>query len=168
MNVAIANPLSLDRLAGMSVRELDACYRAGEVPEDLSELDAVSNARMLTVRGLLGRGLLQRAVKRLAASGAFPWRGKRFSSVDAGHGTGINRVKLAGTRTWFPFETRLDASAIDGLPCILLDYDKPENPLVIRHIRDELRRVGPGLYLGPAMANVGGQAHLALWFAVER
>ena len=42
-------------------------------------------------------------------------------------------------------------SAVDGAPCIALDYDLPDNPGFIRAIHDEVREVESGLYLGPAM-----------------
>ena len=43
-------------------------------------------------------------------------------------------------------------------------YSPPET----RQIRDELRRVGPDLYLGPAMLERAARAPaLVLWFAID-
>ncbi len=122
---------------------------------------------MLAVRGL-DRGGLAAALRRFAASGAFPWAGKSFTASSDGDGSGINRVRLAGTRRWFPFRTRVEPSAVDGAACILLDYDDPANPRPIRMIRDELREVAPGLFLGPAMLDTGkGDPKLVLFFACD-
>ena len=75
----------------------------------------------------------------------------------------VSVVLLGGC---FPFDTSVGPSAIDGAPCIVLDYDKPNNPFFIRAIRDELREVAPGLFLGPAMVRLGASAKLALYFAI--
>jgi hypothetical protein len=72
----------------------------------------------------------------------FGWQGKTF---DAAHGTLTNRILAFGlnaivaqvykTESWF-----------DGKECIVLDYSKTS--LLAKHIRDEIREIGPGLYLG--------------------
>ncbi len=157
--------LTPDDLARLSVGELRALYEAGEI-FDLSELEGAPRGRMLTLAGGLGRSTPRRVLARLARGALFPWRGKSFSTQDrAGQrGAGINRVILLGER--FPFDTFVEASAIDGKPCIRLDYDKPENPFFIRVIRDELREVAKDLYLGPAMFD-GKRPELVLWFAID-
>lgn len=158
-------PRSLDDLAALDVAALEALYRGGTVPSTLRALDGSPTCRMLAVRGL-DRGGAFAALRRFAAAPVFPWAGKSFEARSDGDGTGINRVRLAGTRRWFPFHTRIEASAIDGAPCILLDYDLDANPRAIRMIRDELREVAPGLFLGPAMLDRGqGAPRLVLFFA---
>lgn len=57
--------------------------------------------------------------------------------------------------------------SMDGAPCVVLDYDKPENPWLIRKIHDELREVSPGLFLGPAMAKTVRGPKLLLYFACD-
>lgn len=159
--------LSLDDLAAMSTAELTALYRGGSVPESVDAISGLPTCRMLTVRGI-ERGALFERIRRFAASAVFPWAGKTFEASDAAAGKGINRIRLLGTRTWFPFDTRIEPSAIDGKPCIFLDYDKPENPRFIRLIRDELREVSPGLFMGPAMLdNKKSPARLVLYFACD-
>jgi len=159
--------LSLDDLAAMTTAELTALYRGGSVPESIDALSGLPTCRMLTVRGI-ERGTLFERIRRFAASSVFPWAGKTFEANDAAAGKGINRIRLLGSRTWFPFDTRIEPSAIDGKPCIFLDYDKPENPRFIRLIRDELREVSPGLFMGPAMLdNKKSPARLVLYFACD-
>jgi hypothetical protein len=158
-------PRTLDELAALDVDALEAVYRAGTVPASLHALDGNPVCRMLSVRGL-DRGGPGRAVRALARASWFPWAGKSFAAQSEAQGNGINRVRLAGGRRWFPFTTRVEPSAIDGAPCILLDYDHAVNPKPIRMIRDELREVSPGLFMGPALLDTGkAPARLVLFFA---
>ena len=164
---AAARPTTLDELAALDVDTLEAVYRAATMPGSLHALDGSPTCRMLSVRGL-DRGLAARALRSLAAARGFPWAGKSFTAADDTHGTGINRVRLGGGKQWFPFATRVEPSAIDGAPCIFLDYDQAPNPKPIRMIRDELREVVPGLFLGPAMLDTKrSPATLVLWFACD-
>lgn len=159
-------PTSLDELTRLDLAALEERYRRGSLPR-LADLDGTPRGRMLAVSGL-GRGLLGRAVRRFAASErAFPWAGKSFASEGDEAGRGINRVRLFGRREWYPFTTRIEPSVLDGEPCVLLDYDLPQNPWFIRRIRDELREVGPGLFLGPALLRARGEHRLALFFAID-
>jgi hypothetical protein len=161
----VAAPRSLDELAALDVAALAAVYRGGTVPSSIHALDGNPTCRMLGVRGL-DRGVPGRAIRGLAAARWFPWAGKSFAAQSDAAGNGINRVRLAGGKRWFPFTTRVDPSAIDGAPCILLDYDHAANPKPIRMIRDELREVNLGLFLGPAMLDTGkAPPRLVLFFA---
>jgi hypothetical protein len=49
----------------------------------------------------------------------------------------------------------------------VLDYARPENPPVIHSLRDELREVSPGLFMGPALLRVLGKPRLVLFFACD-
>lgn len=160
--------LSLDRLSHMTLAELTALYEEAAPPASLAVLDGPLEGRMLRVVGGLGRGRAFDVVRRLAASRAFPWLGKTFTSSSAERGEGVNRVWLGGVRELYRFDTRIEASAHDGRPAVVLDYDRPGNPLLIRAIRDELRQVRDGLFLGPAYAQLIGRPRLALFFAVAR
>ncbi|MEZ4376278.1 MAG: hypothetical protein R3B07_36070 [Polyangiaceae bacterium] len=157
--------LSADDLAKLSLGELRALYAGGRL-FDLDRLAGAPKGRMLTLAGGLGKPTPRRVLARLAKGALFPWRGKSFQTLDRlnQRGAGINRVLLLGEK--FPFDTFVEASAIDGKSCIRLDYDKPENPFFIRVIRDELREVAKDLYLGPAMFD-GKRPELVLWFAID-
>ena len=159
--------MTLDVLAERDVTELDFLYRRGTMPKSYQALDGKPKGRMLAVR-LFDKGPLLSGIKRFAENDRFPWDGKSFDSITEKEGKGINRVHVLGQHNLFPFKTRTEPSAIDGKECIMLDYDLPENPWAIRKIRDELREVSPGLFLGPAMwkDNKGGAA-LILWFAID-
>jgi hypothetical protein len=158
--------LTLDDLAKKTVAELTALYQAGTVPASLAALDGSPRCRMLSIVGI-DRGPIAGAIRGFSASSRFPWAGKSFTARTAEEGEGINRVRLAGDRRWYPFATRVEPSAIDGNPAILLDYDLVQNPFFIRRIRDELREISPGLFLGPAMADVGAKPKLILYYACD-
>ena len=158
---------TLDKLAAMSTDELKALYMESTVTESLKALNGSPQGRMLAIRGPAGRGPIADLLRSFAGSRRFPWAGKSFEASEDENGSGVNRVRLAGVRNWFPFKTRFESSAVDGKPCILLDYAQPQNPWAIRHIRDELREVSPGVFLGPAMWESRGKATTILYFAVD-
>ena len=160
--------LTLDSLSEKSVKELGKLYQDATLPKSLTALNGTPKGRMLTVRGT-DKTPLFGAVRSVSKISVFPWDGKSFKATNNKQGTGINRINLTLTqKQWFPFNTVIVPSVIDGKACIYLDYDLPENPWFIRKIRDELREVSPGLFLGPAMwkDNKGGAA-LILWFAID-
>ena len=88
----------------------------------------------------------------------FTWQGKTF---DAAHGTLTNRILALGlnaivaqvykTESWF-----------DGKECIVLDYSKTS--LLAKHIRDEIRQIGPGMYLGIVYWDKKRTIHFVLQF----
>lgn len=160
----IESILTLDALTRMSPPRLAELYQTGSVPF-LTALSGQPHGRMLALDGV--RGPARGGIRRLAASTRFPWRGKAFSHVSQDRGDGINRIRLGADMTWYPFETSIAPSVVDGAPCLYLNYDLDKNPWFIRRIRDELREVSPGLYLGPALARVGNNHHRVLHFAVD-
>ncbi len=156
-------PATLSDLQRMSFAELTRRYRQAERPEGLTDLDGPMAGRLLTLAGPLSRGLARSVTNRVASSDRFPWLGKAFQSWAEDRGSGINRLRLGGERVLFHFETRIDASGVDGEPCVVLDYDHGENPWPIRQIRDELRQVAPDLWFGPGAV----RGHIVLFFAVQ-
>ncbi len=162
-----ASPRSLDDLAALDSDALARLYAEGTVPADLSGLVGRPKGRMLAVRATDGTPIFG-ALRFAAARSLFPWDGKSFGAGTKAEGTGINRVKLGPLRyDWFPFKTRVEPSVVDGAPCIYLDYEQPGNPFFIARIRDEIRELRPGLFLGPAMWKTKPGASHVLWFAVD-
>jgi hypothetical protein len=166
---------SLDSLANLDWATLGDLYRRAEVPS-VPELDGDLRGRMLAVRGT-GRiwfGLL----RAFAAWHHFPWRGKSFwSGSRLERGDGINRVfGSAGgvtgapvpSRRWFRFETFIGPSRADSGQAFQLDYDNRDNPFFIRAIKDEVRQVAPGLFLGQAYLRLLGKPRLILYFALGK
>jgi hypothetical protein len=72
----------------------------------------------------------------------FAWKGKVF---DAEHGRLTNRISPFGLNA-IVAEVYKAPSLLDKKECIVLDYSKTS--LVAHWIRDEIREIGPGFYLG--------------------
>jgi hypothetical protein len=159
-------PVDLDLLSRLTSAELSALYRRARLPRSLPVLNGAPRGRMLALVPPFDRGLAFAALRGFAGSRAFPWGGKSFAASAADTtGHGINRAVLLGEV--FRFDTRVAPSAVDGAPCIVLDYDLPQNPWFIRQIHDELREVAEGLYLGPAMWKSKSGPKLVLHFAID-
>jgi hypothetical protein len=90
----------------------------------------------------------------------FGWQGKTF---DAEHGTLRNRILAFGLDA-IVAEVYKAASWFDNKECIVLDYSKTS--LVAKHIRDEIRQIGPGMYLGIVYWDKTRTIHFALQFPV--
>src|SRR5262245_13993853 len=85
---------SLDDRAAMSGAELGELYATGTTPEDMRVLQGRPKGRMLAVRGADRESVFE-GLRRFAGSRSFPWGGKSFFAIDAAHGRGVNRVRLA-------------------------------------------------------------------------
>lgn len=72
----------------------------------------------------------------------FAWQGKTF---DGKRGVLTNRLLAFGLNA-IVAEVYKDTSWLDGQQCIVLDYSKTS--LVAHWIRDEIRQIGPNIYLG--------------------
>ena len=72
----------------------------------------------------------------------FAWQGKTF---DAEKGVLRNRILPFGLNAIIA-KVYKAPSWLDGKECIVLDYS--ETSLVAHWIRDEIRQIGPGMYLG--------------------
>jgi hypothetical protein len=70
------------------------------------------------------------------------WQGK---VVDRRHGMLLNKITPLRLRL-IAAKVSHAASWVDGQDCVLLDYS--HTSLVAKMVRDELREVSPGLYLG--------------------
>lgn len=72
----------------------------------------------------------------------FAWQGKTF---DAKHGVLRNRILSFGLNAIIA-KVYKAPSWLDGKECIVLDYS--ETSLLAHWIRDEIRQIAPGFYLG--------------------
>ena len=143
-------PLSLEALQRMSASAIRDAYERAPLPDSVKALDGPLDGALVTLAGPLSEGAARRLTRRISGSARFPWQGKTFQSWAEDRGSGINRLRLLGERLWCHFETRIDRSSIDGKAAVILDYDHADNPWPVRQVRDELREVAPGLWLGPA------------------
>ena len=159
--------LRLDDLLTYRPTRLRHLYESASVPR----LEAISGdlrGRMLAWPS--AGPLVSTALRLLASADRFPWRGKSFVPyVDGGvssAGEGINRVGIDALRL-FRFQTFVGRSRAGAFDAVQLDYDLPENPFYIRAVKDEIRELRPGLYLGQAWLAARGKSHLVLYFALE-
>lgn len=88
----------------------------------------------------------------------FGWKGKTF---DGAHGTLTNRILAFGLNA-IVAEVYKAASWFDDKECIVLDYSKTS--LVAKHVRDEIREIGPGTYLGLVYWEKDRTIHFSLQF----
>jgi hypothetical protein len=153
----------VDDLLALDARRLGELYAAARVP-DIARIRGDLKGRMLAVIGL--QGALGALVRRFAGSSSFPWKGKSFEPIDAMKGEGINRV-IRDRWKLFRFETFVGPSRAGDFDAAQLDYDNPGNPFFIRAIKDEIRELRPGLYLGQAYLQVGAAPRLVLYFGLE-
>jgi hypothetical protein len=97
----------------------------------------------------------------------FTWKGKFFESdpVDPQRATLKNRLLLLGTKAIVAEVYRAE-SWLDEKECIVLDYS--QTSIVAQWIRDEIREVSPGLYLGVVYwGKEKSNAHRLIHFALK-
>lgn len=143
--------LTAPDIARMSPDEVDLLFRNGEVgqiPEGTADGLAIFSPGS-SIEPVLGR-----VVQSLA------WQGK---VVDSQRRRLRNRISPFGVRA-IAADVYRAPSWHDGKDCIVLDYMK--RSLVARYIRDEIRRVAPGLYLGLVFVRGRRMLYFTLQFAV--
>ena len=121
------------RLLTLTRRELDELYAAspaGAIPS------GAGRGLALILPGTPFVAPLARAVRVVA------WQGKRF---DAAAGRLVNSITPFGVEA-VPAEVYIGQARFDGKDAIVLDYSRTSS--IARPIRDEIRNVGPGTYLG--------------------
>ena len=153
---------TLDELLALAPDVLLDLYRGATVPR-LEDIHGDLRGRMLAIPSLPEP--FASAPRALASSRVFPWRGKSFQPLGAGQGEGINRVFTDRLRL-FRFTTFVGKSRAGDFDAVQLDYDHPTNPFFIRAIKDEIRELSSGLFLGQAWLLVSGKAHLGLYFGL--
>jgi hypothetical protein len=160
-----SSPQTLDDLARLDPDELMALYTNARTPK-LEDLDGRLSGRMLAVPRLQSPAV-KRWLERYSKSGLFPWQGKTFMHETSEYGHGVNR--LLGERvTWFRFETWIARSHAGDFDAVHLDYGHDHNPPLVRKVKDEVREVAPGVWLGLAYLTMRDGDHLGCFFGVAR
>ena len=133
----------------MSGDQLDEIFRKsppGEIPRGEGEGTAI------VAPGTKLTGVIARFVKR------FKWQGKVF---DPDKGQLINLVGPGG-RKLIIADVYKEVSWFDQKECIVLDYAKTS--FLAKKVRDEIREVAPGIYLGIVYWGKRKLIHFALKF----
>jgi hypothetical protein len=123
--------LTASEFALMPGTELDALFAnapAGSIPVGVGRGQALIATGSFAARPLL-------AMVRYSA-----WQGKEFD------GHSLRNLISPFSKRAIKADVYVDASRLDGRPCIVLDYSKTSR--VAGWIRDEIREVAPGLYVG--------------------
>ncbi len=123
----------VEKLMDMSQEELDALFSskpAGPIP------DGEADGTAIIAPGTRFTPLISRFIN------GFAWQGKVF---DAEKGVLKNRILPFGLNAILA-KVYKDKSWLDGKECIVLDYS--DTSIVAQWIRDEIRQIQPGLYLG--------------------
>jgi hypothetical protein len=121
------------QLLGMSQSQLDELFKkspTGEIPDGEGKGTAIVAP---------GTNYTQDLAQFISF---FAWQGKVF---DAKNGVLRNKILPLGLNA-IVAKVYKGQSWLDGKECIVLDYS--ETSLVARWIRDEIRQVGPKMYLG--------------------
>jgi hypothetical protein len=137
------------QLLSMTQKELDDLFSsspAGEIPSGEAQGTAIIAPDTIFSHEIA------------AIINFFGWQGKTF---DAAHGTLRNRITAFGIDA-IVAEVYKDASWFDGKECIALDYSKTS--LVAERVRDEIRHLQPGFFLGLVFWEKTKTIHFALQF----
>ena len=121
------------QLLKMSQQELDALFSAhdaGPLP------DGEAKGTAIIAPGTAGSEKIAELIN------IFGWQGKVF---DAKAGLLRNHILAIGLKAIIA-RVYKGPSLLDGKECIVLDYS--ETSLLASHIRDEIRQIEPGFYLG--------------------
>jgi hypothetical protein len=121
------------QLLKMSQQELDALFSAhdaGPIP------DGEARGTAIIAPGTHGSEKIAEFIN------IFAWQGKVF---DAKAGLLRNHILTIGLKAIIA-RVYKGPSLLDGKECIVLDYS--ETSLVASHVRDEIRQIEPGFYLG--------------------
>jgi hypothetical protein len=121
------------QLLAMSQAQLDDLFRsspAGDIP------NGSANGTAIIAPGTVYSATIAEAIN------LFGWQGKVF---DAANGFLKNRILAFGVEAIIA-KVYKGPSWLDGGECIVLDYS--QTSIVAKHIRDEIRLISPGFYLG--------------------
>lgn len=128
-------PITAPDLLDLSQDEVDDLFRRSE-PGPLPDGEGDG-------RALIAPGTVLSEPAAIIAH-IFAWKGKIF---DRAKGQLINEVGPFGHLA-VPAKVYVGESWFDQRPAIVLDYSA--GSVIAKHIRDEIREVAPGLYLGIA------------------
>jgi hypothetical protein len=130
--------MTTDDLLKMSKDDLDALFSKSQ-PGDIPEGDTKGTA-------IIASGtVFSKAIAEIVS--VFAWQGKVFKrdKKDPQRATLRNKLTALGFEA-IVAQIYKDKSLYDGKECIVLDYS--DTSTVAGWIRDEIRQVQPGLYLG--------------------
>lgn len=158
--------LRLDDLKNRSLAELDELFNLATTPT-ISEVKGPYDGRVLT-GPMFPLGMAD-GLNMVNLSWWIPWAGKAFTPVTKTTGKGKNRMRVGPFKALsMPFESKILPPLYGKDDCYVLDYDIPQNPIWLRLIRDDMKKLREGLFLGRANVKWKGDFIFALYFALSK
>lgn len=147
MKIASISPsLSESDLLAMSLKELMALFSRSTAPT-VKQTNGEFAARLLTQPSKLAQIIGEVTVNNPLMPGR--WLCKAFRPISGERGRGYNAfAHLGRTVQRYPMETLLAPSRYDGRPAYTLVYASFRSMCGAVNMVDEVRQVGPNLYLG--------------------
>ncbi len=107
-------------------------------------------------------------LKKFVNSGWVPWLGKIFEEVSPTESKGINRFRMGPFKFLrYRCETSIEHPLLGPNDVYCLNYDLPGNPWFIRRIRDDIKKVNDGLFLGTANFRRGSGYSFVAYFILR-
>lgn len=143
-------PSAADRahaeLLAMSCKDLMSVFATLPAPL-MQEMDGEFAAQLLAQPNAVSQVVGQLTVNNPLLPGR--WLCKAFQPVSADRGQGYNSFSQLGrTVRRYPMQTLIAPSRYDGRPAYTLVYAAFRSMCGAIHMVDEVRRAGPGVYLG--------------------
>ncbi|MGE0550995.1 MAG: hypothetical protein AB7O24_00515 [Kofleriaceae bacterium] len=155
-------PATAAELSTMNATELDELFARGALPvvADLAgELAGSSLANAVVPLP----GPIQDAINLIANK---TWLGKTLTPTTTTTATGFNRVQI-GTELQIAYFNAALGAGRDGNGSLHLDYNVEQNPIGVNAIRDEVRQVGDGVYLGKAFLHTAVGEPALFFFSLQ-
>ncbi len=157
--------LDMEDLKEKSVRGLDEIYRRATTP-NVTELEGKYDGVVLAGDLPL---MDSPASVRLANSFWLRWGGKKFDVVSENIAEGSNWFDLGLVEVdGYRFEGRIEPARFGGGDCYVLDYDVSGNLPPANRIRDEVKKLRDGLYLGRIYFDTVDDHVFVSYFGMEK
>jgi short-subunit dehydrogenase len=147
--VPTTSPLTLTELMSMSRERLDELFATSEVGEPIEgHVDGVGLAL-----GGLSASIPFTIIREFIRAAA--WQGKTFDSEHSAARNIMSPFRLP----LLSADTRVSSETLDGRPSLIVDFSRTTG----LPVWDEVRQVGPTLYLGVNVVAGRAAAYFALW-----
>jgi hypothetical protein len=155
--------VSVSDLITASRKELDDIFLKAATPT-MGEMVGMVDGRVGSVLLVPDFAFLKKFIN----LGWFPWRGKIFEKVTETESKGINRFRVGPFKFLrFHCETFISNPLVGPNDVYCLNYDLAGNPGIIRRIRDDIKKVDEGLFLGTANMRWRGKHRFTAYFILR-
>jgi hypothetical protein len=163
---ALRGARSLDELSKLDIPALDALYAAANDPW-VPEIKAGNmRGRLLAVSAGAASEIAREVIGVISGTGYDVWLGKTFKPISDELGEGHNRLKIGSVWRTAHFDYFVGPSRAGEFNAIQLSYSRWDNVPVLWPLKDEMRQVAPGLWLGQAYLEMG-QSVFLFYFGLE-